>query len=91
MWPKGGITVLFQVSAFAAGEKIPYKEGMNSSEEGYPLSNALFVLQSIPLHTRVNKDSADFPFLLGEIPALSNNLNIHHSLQGKQSGPWKEE
>lgn len=72
------------------GEKKTYKEGTNSSEKGYPLSNALLVLQNIPPHKRVNKDSADFPFLLGEDPALSNNLIIHHSLQGKQSGPWKE-
>lgn len=68
-----------------------YKEGTNTNEKGYPLCSALFVLQNIPLHKRVNKDAADFPFLLGEGPALSNNLIIHHSLQGKQSGPWKEE
>lgn len=47
------------------------------------------VLQNIPLHKRVNKDSVDFSFLLGEVPALSNNPIIHRSPRGKQSGPWK--
>lgn len=90
-WTKSSTAVLLQLPAFVAGEKKTYKEGTNSNEKGYPLRSALFVLQNIPLHKRVNKDAADFPFLLGEGPALSNNLIIRHSLQGKQSGPWKEE
>lgn len=48
------------------------------------------MLQNIPLHKRVNKDSVDFSFSLGEAPALSNNPIIHGSLWGKQSCPWKE-
>lgn len=89
-WAKGSIIVLLQVPASAAREKKSIQGGHKEQWKSWSLSNAALVLQNIPLHKRVNKDSVDFSFLLGEVPALSNNLIIHRSLQGKQSGPWKE-
>lgn len=93
-WTKGSTAVSLQVPAFGAGEKKQYMEG---TEEWKRLPTkqcfvctAKHFLHNIPLHKRVNKDSPDFPFSLGKVPALSSNLIIHHSPQGKQSGPWKE-
>lgn len=88
--PGSDIIVLPQVPAFAAREKKSIQGGHEEQWKNCPLSNAALVLQNIPLHKRVNKDSVDFPFFLGEVPALSNNPIIHRSLQGKQRGPWKE-
>lgn len=90
-WAKGSIIVLLQVPAPAAREKKSIQGGHKEQWKSWSLSNAALMLQNIPLHKRVNKDSVDFSFLLGEVPALSNNLIIHHSLQGKQSGPWRRD
>lgn len=89
-WAKGSITALLQVPAFAAREKKSIRGEHKEQWESCPLSNAALVLQNKPLHKRVNKDSVGFSFLLGNVPALSNNLITHCSLRGKQSGPWKD-
>lgn len=90
IWGLAITKVSMAVPAFAAREKKSIQGGHEEQWKSWPLSSAALVLQNIPLHKRVNKDSVDFSSLLGEVPALSKNPIIHRSLWGKQSRPWKK-
>lgn len=84
LFPGSDIIVLLQVPASAAREKKSIQGGHKEQWKSWPLSNAALLLQNIPLLKRVNKDSVDFVFLLGEAPAWSNNpIVVVHCRENK--------